>query len=280
MTGKTLAENLRDVKDYPAGSADHQSLDQPDQEGQPPRHAPRQPRAGRRGGEDQRQGRRALQRHGARLRQARRRRSPRSSPARIKKGDVVVIRYEGPRGGPGMREMLSPTSAIMGRGLGEDVALITDGRFSGGTHGFVVGHITPEAFVGGPLALVKNGDAHHHRRADAHADAGCHRQGTGIAPAQVATRKASLHAWRARQICAARLDREHGRGHGSESLNPNFRSRLPPVKCLQPLAERRKLRQPTSQNAKQFVCACEACVAGLIPRRRCVCAPVRWAQIL
>ena len=77
---------------------------------------------------------------------------------RIKKGDVVVIRYEGPRGGPGMREMLSPTAAIMGRGLGSDVALITDGRFSGGTHGFVVGHITPEAFAGGPLALVKNGD--------------------------------------------------------------------------------------------------------------------------
>jgi dihydroxy-acid dehydratase len=70
----------------------------------------------------------------------------------------VVIRYEGPCGGPGMREMLSPTSAIMGRGLGSDVALITDGRFSGGTHGFVVGHITPEAFAGGPLALVKNGD--------------------------------------------------------------------------------------------------------------------------
>ncbi len=69
-----------------------------------------------------------------------------------------MIRYEGPRGGPGMREMLSPTSAIMGRGLGADVALITDGRFSGGTHGFVVGHITPEAFAGGPLALVKNGD--------------------------------------------------------------------------------------------------------------------------
>ena len=77
---------------------------------------------------------------------------------RITKGHVVVIRYEGPQGGPGMREMLSPTSAIMGRGLGSDVALITDGRFSGGTHGFVVGHITPEAFVGGPLALVKNGD--------------------------------------------------------------------------------------------------------------------------
>ena len=76
----------------------------------------------------------------------------------IKAGDVIVIRYEGPIGGPGMREMLSPTSAIMGKGLGKDVALITDGRFSGGSHGFVVGHITPEAAVGGPLALVKNGD--------------------------------------------------------------------------------------------------------------------------
>ena len=73
-------------------------------------------------------------------------------------GDVVVIRYEGPRGGPGMREMLTPTSAIMGRGLGQDVALITDGRFSGGSHGFVVGHITPEAQLGGPLALVEDGD--------------------------------------------------------------------------------------------------------------------------
>ncbi|GAW86573.1 dihydroxy-acid dehydratase [Bathymodiolus platifrons methanotrophic gill symbiont] len=76
----------------------------------------------------------------------------------IVKGDVIVIRYEGPKGGPGMREMLSPTSAIMGKGLGKDVALVTDGRFSGGTHGFVVGHITPEAHVGGPLAIIKNGD--------------------------------------------------------------------------------------------------------------------------
>ncbi|MBP7951137.1 MAG: dihydroxy-acid dehydratase [Verrucomicrobiales bacterium] len=78
---------------------------------------------------------------------------------KIKKGDVVVIRTEGPVGGPGMREMLGPTSAIMGQGLGKDVALITDGRFSGGSHGFVVGHISPEAFVGGPLAIVKNGDS-------------------------------------------------------------------------------------------------------------------------
>ncbi len=72
-------------------------------------------------------------------------------------GDVVVIRYEGPKGGPGMREMLSPTGAIVGKGLGSAVALITDGRFSGGSHGFVVGHVAPEAQVGGPLALVRDG---------------------------------------------------------------------------------------------------------------------------
>jgi dihydroxy-acid dehydratase len=76
----------------------------------------------------------------------------------INEGDVVVIRYEGPQGGPGMREMLKPTSAIMGQGLGDKVAFITDGRFSGGTHGFVVGHISPEAQIGGPIALIENGD--------------------------------------------------------------------------------------------------------------------------
>lgn len=77
---------------------------------------------------------------------------------RIQKGDVIVIRYEGPKGGPGMPEMLTPTSAIMGAGLGKDVALMTDGRFSGGSHGFIVGHVTPEAQVGGPIALVQDGD--------------------------------------------------------------------------------------------------------------------------
>jgi dihydroxy-acid dehydratase len=78
---------------------------------------------------------------------------------KIKAGDVLVIRYEGPRGGPGMREMLAPTSAIIGKGLGESVGFITDGRFSGGTWGMVVGHVAPEAFAGGPIALVKNGDS-------------------------------------------------------------------------------------------------------------------------
>jgi len=77
----------------------------------------------------------------------------------ISEGDVLVIRYEGPKGGPGMREMLSPTAAIMGKGLGDKVAFLTDGRFSGGTHGFVVGHITPEAYEGGPLAIIEEGDS-------------------------------------------------------------------------------------------------------------------------
>jgi len=80
------------------------------------------------------------------------------SEGKAKKGDVIVIRYVGPKGGPGMPEMLKPTSMIMGAGLGKSVALITDGRFSGGTHGFVVGHITPEAQTGGLIGLVEDGD--------------------------------------------------------------------------------------------------------------------------
>jgi dihydroxy-acid dehydratase len=76
----------------------------------------------------------------------------------VRAGDVIVIRYEGPKGGPGMREMLSPTAAVAGRGLADKVALITDGRFSGGSHGFVVGHISPEAAIGGPIALLRQGD--------------------------------------------------------------------------------------------------------------------------
>src|SRR4030095_4238075 len=78
---------------------------------------------------------------------------------KVKAGDVIVIRYEGPKGGPGMQEMLAPTSALIGQGLGESVGLLTDGRFSGGTWGMVVGHVAPEAFVGGTIALVKEGDS-------------------------------------------------------------------------------------------------------------------------
>ncbi len=80
------------------------------------------------------------------------------SKGEIEEGDVVVIRYEGPKGGPGMREMLAVTAAIVGQGLGEKVAMVTDGRFSGGTRGFMIGHVAPEAFVGGTIALIKNGD--------------------------------------------------------------------------------------------------------------------------
>ena len=105
---------------------------------------------------------------------------------RIRKGDVVVIRYEGPKGGPGMPEMLTPTSAIMGAGLGNDVALITDGRFSGGSHGFIVGHITPEAQEGGPLALVRTGDT-------ITIDAVTNRLDVNVEPEEMARRK---EAWR------------------------------------------------------------------------------------
>ncbi|MGH9200346.1 MAG: dihydroxy-acid dehydratase, partial [Vicinamibacterales bacterium] len=157
VTGRTLAENLNDARDYPAGQDVIRGFDAPVKKES---HlvvlrgnlAPDGAVAKISGKEGERfSGRaRVFDREEAALAAI--------LSGRITKGDVVVIRYEGPRGGPGMREMLSPTSAIMGRGLGSDVALITDGRFSGGTHGFVVGHITPEAFTGGPLALVRNGD--------------------------------------------------------------------------------------------------------------------------
>lgn len=157
VTGKTLAENLKNAPDYPEGQTIIRPLDQPIKK---TGHlvilygnlAPG-------GAVAKISGKEGLAFTGkARVFNS----EPEAMQAilakKIKKGDVVVIRYEGPKGGPGMREMLSPTSAIMGLGLGKDVALITDGRFSGGTHGFVVGHITPEAYEGGPLALVKNGD--------------------------------------------------------------------------------------------------------------------------
>ena len=107
---------------------------------------------------------------------------------RIRPGDVIVIRYEGPRGGPGMREMLSPTSAIIGAGLGDSVGLITDGRFSGGTHGLVVGHVAPEAAVGGTIALVEEGDS-------ITIDAGARQLRLNLADAEIARRRA---AWRPR----------------------------------------------------------------------------------
>lgn len=157
VTGKTLAENLKDVAPYPAKQQIVRPLSNPIK---PDSHlvvlhgnlAPE-------GAVAKISGKEGLKFTG-------RARTFHSEESALKaildgvvtKGDVLVIRYEGPVGGPGMREMLSPTSAIMGKGLGKDVALITDGRFSGGSHGFVVGHITPEAAVGGPIALVEDGD--------------------------------------------------------------------------------------------------------------------------
>ena len=120
--------------------------------------AARQSRARWRDREGRRPEEPALRRSGARASTTRKPASTPSTSATYKEGDVLVIRYEGPKGGPGMREMLSTTAAIYGQGMGDKVALITDGRFSGATRGFCIGHVGPEAAVGGPIALVKDGD--------------------------------------------------------------------------------------------------------------------------
>ncbi len=157
VTGRSLAENLADVEDYPDGQDIVRDFDNPIK---PDSHlailygnlAPDGAVAKITGKEGLRFEGRARVYH-----------SEEDALAGIlgdsvQPGDVIVIRYEGPKGAPGMREMLSPTGAIMGKGLGADVALITDGRFSGGSHGFVVGHVSPEAAVGGPIALIEDGD--------------------------------------------------------------------------------------------------------------------------
>jgi dihydroxy-acid dehydratase len=157
VTGRTMAENLAGAADYPAGQQIIRGFDDPIK---PDSHlvvlrgnvAPE-------GAVAKITGKEGLSFTGrARVFDGEERATAAILAGRVKAGDVVVIRHEGPRGGPGMREMLSPTGAIMGLGLGDSVALITDGRFSGGSHGFVVGHISPEAAVGGPLALLRNGD--------------------------------------------------------------------------------------------------------------------------
>jgi dihydroxy-acid dehydratase len=157
VTGKTLRENLSKVTDYPAAQDIIMPLDKPIKKSS---HivilygnlAPE-------GSVAKITGKEGLRFEGrARVFDGEERATQAILAGKVKAGDVVVIRYEGPTGGPGMREMLSPTGAIMGLGLGDKVALITDGRFSGGTHGFVVGHVTPEAAAGGPLALLRHGD--------------------------------------------------------------------------------------------------------------------------
>ena len=157
VSGKTLAENLAEVADYPEGQQIVRDFDAPIK---PDSHlailygnlAPE-------GAVAKITGKEGLHFEGtARVFHSEEDALQAILDNTIKAGDVLVIRYEGPKGAPGMREMLSPTGAIMGKGLGEDVALITDGRFSGGSHGFVVGHVTPEAAVGGPIGLVEDGD--------------------------------------------------------------------------------------------------------------------------
>ena len=157
VTGKTLAENLADVKPYPIGQDMILPLDHPIKKDS--HLVVLYGNLAAQGSVAKITGKEGLHFTGtAKVFDAEEQALQGILNGDIVKGDVIVIRYEGPKGGPGMREMLSPTSAIMGKGLGKEVALITDGRFSGGTHGFVVGHITPEAHVGGTLAIVENGD--------------------------------------------------------------------------------------------------------------------------
>ena len=157
VTGRTMAENLADVKPYPADQDIVHTLDNPIKKDS---HlvilygnlAPT-------GAVAKISGKEGLSFTGhARVFESEETALAAILDGTVVKGDVIVIRHEGPVGGPGMREMLSPTGAIMGKGMGKDVALITDGRFSGGSHGFVVGHVTPEAAVGGPIAVVQDGD--------------------------------------------------------------------------------------------------------------------------
>ena len=157
VTGKTLAENLADVQPYPDGQDIVRTLDNPIKADS--HLAILYGNLAPEGAVAKISGKEGVRFSGsARVFQSEEEALAAILDGTVVAGDVVVIRYEGPKGGPGMREMLSPTGAIIGRGLGDKVALITDGRFSGGSHGFVVGHVTPEAAVGGPIGVVENGD--------------------------------------------------------------------------------------------------------------------------
>ncbi|MFT4748522.1 MAG: dihydroxy-acid dehydratase [Pseudohongiellaceae bacterium] len=157
VTGKTLAENLANVEPYPAGQDIIRPLDNPIKKDSHLVILKGNLAPG--GAVAKITGKEGLSFNGnARVFESEEECLKGVLDGTVVKGDVIIIRYEGPRGGPGMREMLSPTSAIMGKGMGEDIALITDGRFSGGSHGFVVGHVTPEASEGGPIAIIRTGD--------------------------------------------------------------------------------------------------------------------------
>ena len=208
VTGRTLAENLADAGTYPEGQDIVRSLDDPLKADS---HlvvlygnvAPE-------GAVAKISGKEGTRFTGtARIYDAEEEALQAILDGEVQAGDVVVVRYEGPVGGPGMREMLSPTSAIMGKGLGDKVALITDGRFSGGSHGFVVGHVTPEAAVGGPIGLLRNGDR---ITIDA---AGC-RIEADLSPEELEARRADWVA--ARQPPARGLLAKYARQVSSASL--------------------------------------------------------------
>ena len=131
----------------------------------------------------------------------------------IEAGDVIVIRYEGPKGGPGMREMLAVTGALVGQGLGEKVYLITDGRFSGGSHGSIIGHVGPEAAVGGPIAAVQNGDTIEINLDDFELNLKISAKKCRP-PLHLATQTTPLHPRLPRQIHKTRSTREHWGGYG------------------------------------------------------------------
>ena len=222
VTGQTVAENLRDVKPYPQGQDVIRGFDNPIK---PTSHlvvlyGNLAPLGAHRRKSPARKAKNSPARRACSI--PRRRRSRRSSPARSRRATWSSSATKGRKGGPGMREMLSPTSAIMGSGLGKDVALITDGRFSGGTHGFVVGHISPEAHVGGPLALVKNGDPitidalAHQLNLDVPAAR------TGQAPQGAQAAPARLHPRRPRQVRRPRQPGASRRDYGWESGRLNM----------------------------------------------------------
>ncbi|WLF83455.1 dihydroxy-acid dehydratase [Moraxella sp. ZY210820] len=157
VTGKTLAENLADVQDYPEGQEIIMPFDKPIKKDS--HLVVLKGNLSPTGAVAKISGKEGLYFEGsARVFEGEEGAMRGILDGEVQEGEVVVIRGEGPKGGPGMREMLKPTSAIIGKGLGKSVALITDGRFSGGSHGFVIGHVTPEAYEGGPIGLVKNGD--------------------------------------------------------------------------------------------------------------------------
>ena len=209
VTGKTLAENLRDLPGLTAGPGDRPSAREPDQGDRPHPDSARQPGARRRRGQDHRQRRESLHRAGQGLRLAKKTCSHALGAARRSpRGTWSSSATKGPRAGPGMPEMLTPTSAIMGAGLGNDVALITDGRFSGGSHGFIVGHVTPEAQEGGPIALVRDGDRITIDAANNELDVDLSAAGAGRPPSRMESPALQSHPRHAVQVHQEREERQ------------------------------------------------------------------------